>query len=165
MVLLHWRLSALARRDFPGHGEALRTGLQGYCSAKLFQPTVRASINPRCWRPSENQRGRQRYLKEAPSYLNKTQILTSGSLPLEKSFFRRNLPGILIVSCVLLFALVVFVEQADKDDTETDLVYPTPEATATTTGADNSTSENDVETILIGGGRGFPGHGQEGEED
>ncbi|XP_065300389.1 uncharacterized protein [Dermacentor albipictus] len=136
-------------------------------STKEVPPPVEALVALEIAGPEKSayEHGINRYLKEAPSYLNKTQILTSGSLPLEKSFFRRNLPGILIVSCVLLFALVVFVEQADKDDTETDLVYPTPEATATTTGADNSTSENDVETILIGGGRGFPGHGQEGEED
>nr|XP_054934154.1 uncharacterized protein LOC129388113 [Dermacentor andersoni] len=131
-------------------------------STKGVPPPIEALVALEIAGPEKSayEHGINRYLKEAPSYLNKTQMLTSGSLPPEKSFFRRNLPGILIVSCVLLFTLVVFVEQADKDDAETGLVYPTPEAT-TTTGADNSTSE----TILIEGGRGFPGHDQEGEEE
>lgn len=79
---------------------------------------------------SAYEHGLQRYLKEAPSFLDKTEILTPDALPAEKTCFRRNLPGILFASLVLLFTIVVFVEVADKGGgAETNFFYPTVSGT------------------------------------
>ncbi|XP_075728163.1 uncharacterized protein LOC142769110 [Rhipicephalus microplus] len=79
---------------------------------------------------SAYEHGLHRYLKEAPpTFQYKTEILTTDALPPERSCFRRNLPGILFASLVLLFTLVVFVElAADKGGAETNLFYPTVSA-------------------------------------
>ncbi|XP_077494975.1 uncharacterized protein LOC144105743 [Amblyomma americanum] len=98
---------------------------------------------------SAYEHGIEKYLKKPPSYLSKTQLMMSlASLKSPQSCLKRNLPGILIITIVLVVAAAVYMELADFGGSEDSSVYPTPETTVETKDENATGTRDDVEAIL-----------------
>ncbi|XP_077492566.1 uncharacterized protein LOC144103787 [Amblyomma americanum] len=93
--------------------------------------------------------GLEKYVRQPPSYLNKTELMMSlGSLPSPPSCLKRNLPGILIITIILLGAAVVYLEMADTGGGAASSVYPTPETTVEAKDENATGTRDDVEAML-----------------